>query len=132
MVVLQFTGTQTGSGSKVEVTEDLVAPDQFMPYDIAALQAVYGPDTDYRASNTTYTFGGSPFYTTIWDAGGVNILDFSGTSYYNVIDLTPGSHSNINYRDIDTQIVHQQALYREQLNTSYYDSWVADRFNDNR
>jgi hypothetical protein len=124
----QFAGTQTGSGTEVDVEYAYVAPDRFMPYDIAVLQAVYGPDPNYLASDTTYTFGNTPFYTTIWDAGGVDILDFSDTSYYNIIDLTPGSHSHINYRDIDTRIAEQQAVYRDQLNTSYYDSWVADIF----
>jgi hypothetical protein len=123
-----FTGTQTGSGSEVRVTYDFVAPDHFMPYDIAALQAVYGPDTNYRASDNTYAFGDTPFYTTIWDAGGFDILDFSATGYYNMIDLTPGSHSNINYRDIDTQIAEQQSVYQDQFGTSHYDSWVADVF----
>jgi hypothetical protein len=121
-----FTGTQTGSGSQVSVTYDFVSPDHFMPYDIAVLQAVYGPDTAYQTSDDTYAFGTTPFYTTIWDAGGFDILDFSGTTHFNVIDLTPGSHSHINYRDLDTQIAEQQAVYQDQLNTSYYDDWVAD------
>ena len=128
MQVPQFTGTQTGSGSEVSVAYESVAPDHFMLYDIAALQAVYGPDTNYLASDTAYTFGTAPFYTTIWDAGGNDTLDFRGTAYYNVIDLTPGTHSNINYRDIDTQIADQQAVYRNQLGTSHYDDWVSDVF----
>jgi hypothetical protein len=121
-----FTGTQTGSGSQVNVTYDYVAPDRFMPYDIAVLQAVYGPDTAYQTSDNTYAFGTTPFYTTIWDAGGFDILDFSATTHYNEIDLTPGSHSYVNYRDLDTQIAEQQAVYQDQLNTDYYDDWVAD------
>ena len=126
--VPQFSGTLTGSGSEVSVAYHMVTPDQFMLYDIAALQAVYGPDTNCRPSDTTYTFGYAPFYTTIWDAGGDDVLDFSGTGYYNVIDLTPGTHSDINFRDIDTQIVDQQAVYQSQLGTRYYDDWVADVF----
>ena len=128
MRVPQFTGTQTGSGSEVSFAYESVTPDCFMPYDIAALQAVYGPDTNYRVSDTTYTFGDAPFYTTIWDAGGEDTLDLSGTAYYNVINLTPGTHSNISYRDIDTQIANQQAIFQDQLGTSYYDDWVADVF----
>jgi len=121
-----FTGTKTGSGSQVNVEYEFISPDLFMPYDIAVLQAVYGPDTDYRTSDNTYTFGDAPFYTTIWDAGGFDTLDFSGTSYYNEIDLTPGSHSHVNFRDLDTQIAEQQAVFQDQFNTSYYDDWVAD------
>ncbi len=121
-----FTGTQTGSGSQVSVTYDFVAPDRFMPYDIAVLQAVYGPDTDFQTSDDTYVFDTTPFYTTIWDAGGFDILDFSATTHYNTIDLTPGSHSHINYRDLDTQIAEQQAVYQAQFNTSAFDDWVAD------
>lgn len=128
MWVPQFTGTLTGTGSEVSVVYESVTPDHFMLYDIAALQAIYGPDTNYLTSDTTYTFDNTPFYTTIWDAGGDDTLDFSGTDYYNVVDLTPGSHSNINFRDIDTQISDQQAVYQNQLGTSYYDDWVADAF----
>ncbi len=129
MLVPQFTGTKTGSGSQVEFDTAIVAPDRFMLYDIAVLQAIYGPDPNYRTGEDTYAFDDESFYTTIWDAGGYDILDFSATAYYNVIDLTPGSHSNINYRDIDTQIADQQAVYQQQLNTNYYDDWVADTFN---
>jgi hypothetical protein len=130
MWVPQFSGTLTGSGSEVSALYSMVTPDQFMRYDIAALQAVYGPDTNYRASDTRYTFGDAPFYTTIWDAGGEDILDFGGTEYYNVIDLTPGTHSDINFRDIDTQIADQQAVFQSQLGTSYHDDWVANAFTD--
>jgi hypothetical protein len=121
-----FTGTKTGSGSEVSVTDDFVSPDHFMPYDIAVLQAVYGPDTDFQVSDDTYVFDTTPFYTTVWDAGGFDSLDFSATTHYNDIDLTPGSHSHINYRDLDTQIAEQQAVYRDQLDTGYFDDWVAD------
>lgn len=124
MQVPQFTGT----GSEVSVAYESVTPDHFMLYDIAALQAIYGPDTNYLASDTTYTFGNAPFYTTIWDAGGEDLLDFSDTGDYNVIDLTPGTHSHINFRDIDTQIANQQAVYQSQLGTSYHDDWVAEAF----
>ncbi len=124
--VPQFSGTRTESGSEVAVSFDSVTPDHFMLYDIAALQAIYGPDTNYQTSDNTYIFGDVPFYTTIWDAGGDDLLDFSGTEYYNVIDLTPGTHSNINFRDIDTQIADQQAVYQDQFGNSYYDGWVAD------
>jgi hypothetical protein len=121
-----FTGTKTGSGSEVSVTFDIVAPDRFMPYDIAVLQTIYGPDTDYKAFDDTYAFDTTPFYTTIWDAGGFDTLDFSATTHYNTIDLTPGSHSHINYRNLDTQIAEQQAVYQDQLGTGYFDDWVAD------
>ncbi|MDY0191816.1 MAG: M10 family metallopeptidase [Desulfuromonas sp.] len=122
-----FTGAKTGSGgSQVELDYASVAPDRFMLYDIAALQAVYCPDPDYRVGDDTYVFGDVPFYTTIWDAGGHDVLNFSDTSSYNIIDLTPGSHSHINYRDIDIQIADQQEVYRQQLNTSHWDDWVAE------
>lgn len=126
--VPQFTGTQTGLSSEVEVAYNRVAPDHFMLYDIAALQSIYGPDTNYQASDTTYTIGDTPFYTTLWDAGGYDTLDLSGTGHYNVIDLTPGTHSNINFRDIDTQIADQQAMFQDQFGSSAYDDWVADVF----
>ncbi len=77
-----------------------------MPYDIRALQYLYG-SRDTNANATTYTFNtvysysiGSQFFgsttleskQSIWDAGGVDTLDFSGLSAASSyrFDLNPG------------------------------------------
>jgi len=77
-----------------------------MPYDIRALQYLYGA-RDNNANSTTYTFKtvygyavGNQFFgstttelkQSIWDAGGVDTLDFSGLSTASNyrFDLNPG------------------------------------------
>ena len=65
-----------------------------MPYDIKALQYIYGAKT-YNAENTTYSFNSvygytangqsegsstTPMKLTIWDSGGTDTLDFSDLS----------------------------------------------------
>lgn len=79
-----------------------------MPYDIAALQYLYGAKA-HNTSNDTYTFGKttdvwivngktvleSPhrFKQTIWDSGGIDTLDFSQLSFNDSgyrFDLNPG------------------------------------------
>ncbi len=81
-------------------------PVTLMPYDIQALQYLYGA-RDNNANATTYTFNtvygyavGNQFFgstttelkQSIWDAGGVDTLDFSGLSAASSyrFDLNPG------------------------------------------
>jgi serralysin len=84
-----------------------------MPYDIQALQYLYGGNTDFNSGSTTYTFDsvygfsdGSQYVgsaseamkVTIWDGGGSDTLNFSqlpalqleGFSYDYRIDLAEG------------------------------------------
>ncbi len=84
-----------------------------MPYDIQALQYLYGGNTDFNSGNTAYTFDsvygfsdGSQYVgsaseamkVTIWDGGGSDTLNFSklpalqlaGSSYDYRIDLSQG------------------------------------------
>lgn len=84
-----------------------------MPYDIQALQYLYGSNTSFNSANTTYTFDsiygfsdGSQYVgsadegmkVTIWDAGGNDTLNFSklpalqlaDSSYDYRIDLSEG------------------------------------------
>lgn len=71
-----------------------------MPYDIAALQFIYGvnwahnaPDPDKNDDgNTTYKFvPGQQFYETIWDAGGNDTIDFSAATADTYISLLNGN-----------------------------------------
>ena len=81
--------------------------------DIAAVQSVYGADMTTRIGDDTYGFNSNindrlpfnfdamedaglpvaPF--AIWDAGGVDTIDFSGFRVNTVIDLAEGGFSNI-------------------------------------
>lgn len=105
-----------------------VYPHTFMVYDIAALQSVYGADMTTATGNDTYAYGNDAFYETIWDAGGTDTLDFSLTTHQNVIKLTPGSYSTVNYRSVDIQIAETQATLRQAFGHAYYDRYVEKTF----
>lgn len=76
-------------------------------HDITAIQDVYGANMTTRTGNTTYGFnsnaGRDAFDFTIntapvvaiWDAGGIDTLDLSGTGYSQVINLTAGTFSDV-------------------------------------
>ncbi|HEX8388979.1 MAG TPA: M10 family metallopeptidase [Sphingomonas sp.] len=75
-------------------------------HDVAAIQAMYGADLTTRTGDTVYGFNstaGRAAYdftvntrpvVTIWDAGGVDTLDFSGWRTPSRIDLNEGAFSN--------------------------------------
>ncbi|HMX17123.1 MAG TPA: M10 family metallopeptidase, partial [Rhodocyclaceae bacterium] len=46
-----------------------------MPYDILAIQSVYGPNLSYRTGDDTYVVRADGALRTIWDAGGRDTLD---------------------------------------------------------
>jgi FG-GAP-like repeat/RTX calcium-binding nonapeptide repeat (4 copies) len=83
-------------------------PATLMPYDVLALQYLYGAKS-FNNSNTTYTFSKTDLYSdgirtlgsstnlqtklTIWDSGGIDTLDFSSLSAVSGgyrFDLNPG------------------------------------------
>jgi Ca2+-binding RTX toxin-like protein len=84
-----------------------------MVYDVAAIQAIYGADTNTRTGADVYGFGASftggfasqadPFrfsashggVFTIYDAGGRDRLDGSVFTSDQVIDLNPGAYSSM-------------------------------------
>lgn len=76
--------------------------------DIAAVQRLYGANLSTRSGDTIYGFNSNadrawyrltseaqvPVYC-IWDGGGFDTLDFSGFRQDQLIDLRPGSFSNV-------------------------------------
>ncbi len=76
--------------------------------DIAAAQRLYGANMTTRTGDTVYGFNsnaGQAWYSAagatsgvifaVWDAGGVDILDFSGYGQAQLIDLRQGAFSNV-------------------------------------
>ncbi|GIT90467.1 hypothetical protein JANAI62_00510 [Jannaschia pagri] len=64
-------------------------PEDLAPFDIAALQAIFGANQTHEAGDTTYVPGvsfDSSFYT-IWDAGGTDRIDLSGITGDSILDL---------------------------------------------
>lgn len=131
-------------GRSLTVEYDTIMPTMFMVNDIAALHSIYGAQLMTHSENTVYRFLPSgvsqlsadlntiiislPSYTTIWDAGGTDTLDFSATSLPNRIDLTSGNYSNIQVATVDEQIISQQQGIQAQLSTGFYNSFIAESY----
>ncbi|WP_186379511.1 M10 family metallopeptidase [Yersinia rochesterensis] len=64
-------------------------------YDIAALQYLYGPNMSTRTGNNIYTYSSHAPILCIWDADGIDTLDFSHQTQDQVINLAAGSFSHI-------------------------------------
>ena len=89
------TVTDNGGGS-YSVRYRHIEPETFMPYDIVALQHLYGKNTSYRSGNDTYTFDPTkPFIKTIYDAGGIDTVSVANFARGSVIDLRDGHFSSI-------------------------------------
>lgn len=85
-------------------------------HDVAAMQALYGANMATRTGDTVYGFNSTAdriafdfsFTTmpvvTIWDAGGEDTLDCSGYFAPQVIDLRPGSFSDVGYQTRNVSI----------------------------
>ncbi|MEZ2227786.1 MAG: M10 family metallopeptidase C-terminal domain-containing protein [Microcoleus sp.] len=69
-------------------------PRSLMPYDIRALQYLYGTRSDWNGGDNVYKFDSSNFNTveTIWDGGGSDTLDFSALPANDVyrLDMNQG------------------------------------------
>ncbi len=82
-------------------------PESPMMFDIYAVQQIYGANNTTRAGNTTYGYNSNAggiydFNTntipafTIWDGGGIDTIDASGSTVDAFIDLNEGRFSSIN------------------------------------
>jgi serralysin len=87
--------TATASGAYT-FSYSYVQPDTPMLYDVAAMQYMYGANTAYKTGNDTYTFDSTtPFYRTLWDAGGTDTISVSNFTRGCLIDLQPGHFSTL-------------------------------------
>jgi len=86
----------TFSGGAYHFSYPTIDPQTPMVLDIAVIQYLYGANTTYHAGDDTYTFDPtSPFFKTIWDAGGHDTISVSNFTHACTIDLTPGDYSSI-------------------------------------
>jgi Ca2+-binding RTX toxin-like protein len=71
-------------------------PSSYMLYDIAALQYLYGQNFTASLGNNVYDFSTADgLVTTLWDSGGWDVLDASGSTHSVVIDLNAGAYSSL-------------------------------------
>lgn len=76
-------------------------PESPMLLDIAAIQHMYGANTQSRSGNDLYTITpGTPLLRTLWDAGGEDTLSIASFSRGAHIDLLPGSFSSLPSLDV--------------------------------
>jgi serralysin len=67
-----------------------------MSLDIEAMQYLYGPNMTSHAGNDTYVYSqGSNYLETIWDAGGIDTIQYNATTSGGYINLTPGGWSKL-------------------------------------
>ncbi|MBE9137045.1 M10 family metallopeptidase C-terminal domain-containing protein [Nodosilinea sp. LEGE 07088] len=67
-----------------------------MLHDIAAIQYLYGANMSTRKGNTTYKWNpGQHIFETIWDAGGIDTIDWSNQSSDAQINLNTGHWSEL-------------------------------------
>jgi serralysin len=66
-----------------------------MLLDIQAIQYLYGANTSYNLGNNIYLFNDSTaYYETIWDAGGIDTIQYTGNSN-GIINLNAGTFSSL-------------------------------------
>jgi serralysin len=68
---------------------------QLQLYDVAALQARWGANTQEAAGDSVYTFADDPGIFAIWDTGGIDRIDASGATGAADINLAEGSFSQL-------------------------------------
>lgn len=85
-----------GASTKIIDGTEYAIPSTPMAYDVAALQHLYGSNTEYNSSDNTYIFDPNlPEIKLIWDGGGIDTLDFKNFSVGSNINLSPGSYSTV-------------------------------------
>ena len=80
-----------------------VAPETPMLLDIAVIQYLYGANNSYKTGNDTYTFDPrTPFFKTIWDAGGTDTISVANFTDGCEVNLNAGSFSKITIKSDST------------------------------
>lgn len=84
--IMNSTALQSG----VFVDGAVITPITPMLFDILAIQYLYGANTTYNLGDTSYTFNGVNVAQTQWDAGGIDTLDQSATTFDVKLDIREG------------------------------------------
>lgn len=116
------------SGSSASVTG--IYSSTPMIYDIAAIEYLYGSNSDHGSGDTTYSWGVTPqVLETIVDSDGIDAIDASNQVFSSVINLMPGSFSSIGYWSKSDQLDYYSAgdsvlrsnlsAYIDNLNAAY-------------
>jgi serralysin len=92
-----------------------------MILDISAIQSMYGVNTSFNATDTTYTFDeNTNYHQTIWDAGGNDTFIYSSLSG-GIIDLNAGTNGGSQLGNL----IYAQNAYRVNL-YDVYNVYIAN------
>ncbi|AWW49448.1 hypothetical protein Pas1_03065 [Polynucleobacter paneuropaeus] len=110
-------GSQTSNRYSYGYSTEAVNPSTYGLFDIAALQFLYGANTNSTASTITATNNYTDFQT-VWAPNGVQV-DASATTTSDVFDLRAGSFSSIAIKSKTVQTANIQAqLQQSGLNSA--------------
>jgi Ca2+-binding RTX toxin-like protein len=88
--------TTTANGGVEVFGDSLIFAAGPMLYDIAAIQHLYGANTNFNKGNTTYSFDDNDLvYEALWDAGGTDRISVAGSDFRAIIDLRDGKFSSV-------------------------------------
>ncbi len=84
------------SATDTTLTYRYIQPQGPQLHDILAIQYLYGPNLTYNSGNNTYTFDpATPFFKTIWDAGGTDTISAANFVKPVTINLNAGAFSSL-------------------------------------
>jgi len=110
-------------------------PSFFSPLDVEALQAKYGANVNTNPEDNVYnpeTTSDSPFYLSLWDAGGVDTIDFSDIEQPCIVNLSDGTFSTIGAISLDEYVYHWTAKLASQgADPQFAESYVRKFLTDN-
>lgn len=104
----------TDMGYEFEETGDggywynYVNPEAPMLYDVAAIQYLYGANTQHNSDDDTYTFSvNEPVLENLWDGGGYDTIDLSNQQIGANVDLREGHFSDIGVKYVNLNTTEQ-------------------------
>jgi hypothetical protein len=99
---------------------------EYMLYDVAALQSMYGAEMTTNVTDTNYELDLSKEqYHMIWDAGGTDTIDVSAATGASDIDMAPGTISTVNLNSYSDQVAATKA-YLHENGAKNSDDWVDE------
>lgn len=88
-------------------------------YDIAAIQYLYGANTSFNSGDTIYKYSYVPFYSTIWDGGGIDTIDLSNFTSGSNLNLNNGTRSDIFFRPTNETFASHVFMGERALGIAY-------------
>jgi hypothetical protein len=107
-----------------------IEPSFYSLYDVAALQSIYGVNSDTNSGDNVYTTSYLDYeIKTIWDAGGEDTIDLSTTKGSSTIDLRAGTLNSVDVYSLEDIISLNQDI-AAQNSKSQHNDWIAQNITD--